>query len=72
MILWGFLMLNSCKNTAEESVKSGGDDVVYPSSVSPIFEHFKLILGDGSNVGFLSILRIKISFMLTMMVLKIG
>lgn len=46
------LTLNSCK---KETKKQGVNDVqkkVYASEVIPFFDHWKLILGDGSNVGF--------------------
>jgi hypothetical protein len=48
------LMLGSCKNEtkkSEKSVESTPQKVVYPSDVIPIFNNFKLVLGDGSNVG---------------------
>ena len=41
------LTLNSCSNTATE-----GQKTIYPSEVIPFFDHWKLILGDGSNAGF--------------------
>ncbi|MEM8525576.1 MAG: polysaccharide lyase family 7 protein [Bacteroidota bacterium] len=46
-----FLMLNSCSNTTEKTDKVAAQKVTYPSDITSIFEHFKLILGDGSNVG---------------------
>ncbi len=46
-----FLILNSCSNTANEPDKTAAQKTVYASDVIPFFNHFKLILGDGSNVG---------------------
>lgn len=53
------LILSSCKdetkNTKNSSddttVKTEAKKVVYASDVIPFFDNFKLILGDGSNVG---------------------
>ena len=42
-----FLILNGCSNTAKVNDKT----TVYPSDVISFFNDFKLILGDGSNVG---------------------
>ena len=44
-------LLNSCSNTATAPDKEETPKIVYPSDVTPFFEHFKLILGDGANVG---------------------
>ncbi|CAL66122.1 polysaccharide lyase family 7 protein [Christiangramia forsetii] len=44
----------SCKdNTAGTSkeIEQKGDTTKYPSDVIPFFDHWKLILGDGSNAG---------------------
>jgi len=50
-----FLLLNSCSNTANETSKKEAAEqiqkTVYPSDVIPFFDHWKLILGDGSNAG---------------------
>jgi len=51
-ILSIFLILNSCSNPAEKSDETTNQGTVYPSDVIPFFNDFKLILGDGSNVGF--------------------
>ncbi|MGB6153397.1 MAG: polysaccharide lyase family 7 protein [Pricia sp.] len=59
LILCIILLLTSCKETAEKkntltSVGINAKEVqktVYPSDVIPFFDHWKLILGDGSNVG---------------------
>jgi len=44
------LMVSSCESTPKEG-KSDQSIGTSPSAISPIFEHYKLILGDGSNVG---------------------
>jgi len=41
------LAIYSCANTD----KSSAESTVYPSDVTPFFDHWKLILGDGSNAG---------------------
>ena len=46
------LVLNSCSNTAKETDKTTTQKTVYPSDLISFFDQFKLILGDGSNVGF--------------------
>lgn len=52
LLMIGFLsMLNSCKNSAEETSSEDASETVYPSDVIPFFNHFSLILGDGSNAG---------------------
>ena len=49
------LMFNSCSEAAKQAkVTTGGEvskDVLYPSDVTPFFNNWNLILGDGSNVG---------------------
>ena len=60
LVLSIFLMLNSCKDAAKETntsttlstSKKETQKVVYASDVIPFFDHWKLILGDGSNAGF--------------------
>ena len=47
-----FLMLNSCNNTEKKTNKKETQKTVYASDVIPFFDHWKLILGDGSNAGF--------------------
>lgn len=44
-------MLNSCSNPTEETKQETVQKNVKPSQVIPFFEHFNLILGDGSNTG---------------------
>jgi hypothetical protein len=50
-----FLMLNSCKksnfSTTLSTDKSEIQKTTYASDVIPFFDHWKLILGDGANVG---------------------
>ena len=46
-----FILLNSCSNTAKESDEKVAEKTVYASDIIPFFEHFKLILGNGKNVG---------------------
>lgn len=52
-ILGMFLVLYSCTETAKEPTteKEETPKTVYASDVIPFFNHFNLILGDGSNVG---------------------
>ena len=52
LILSIFLLLNSCADIAKVSDKTAVQKTVYPSDIIPFFNHFKLILGDGSNVGY--------------------
>ncbi|WCO01757.1 polysaccharide lyase family 7 protein [Psychroserpens ponticola] len=51
LISGALLMLNSCGNTTKESNKTETKKTVYASDVIPFFDHWKLILGDGSNAG---------------------
>jgi len=54
-ILSTIFTLNSCKNAGkkvDESIEEKEiENKVYASDVIPFFDHWKLILGDGSNVG---------------------
>lgn len=58
-ILVFFLTLHSCKNepkeinasTTKSSSKEETKKTVYPSDVTPFFDEWKLVLGDGSNAG---------------------
>jgi hypothetical protein len=59
-------LLNSCTNTVKVPNNTDTKTNLYPSAVFPLFNEFKLILGDGSNVGY------PISFMLQMMKIRIG
>ena len=56
LIVGVFLVLNSCNNTAKKTTKKEIEKetqkTVYASDVIPFFDHWKLILGDGSNAGF--------------------
>ena len=47
-----FLLLNGCSNTDKVADKKVAQKTTYPSDIIPFFNHFKLILGDGSNVGY--------------------
>jgi len=52
LILGIFLLINSCSDTAKEPYNKEAQKTVYPSEViSSFFDHWKLILGDGSNAG---------------------
>ena len=46
-----FLTMNSCSPTTKEAKKEVKSETVFASDVIPFFEHFNLILGDGSNAG---------------------
>jgi len=46
-----FLILSACTNSSKVKNGSSTENVVYPSTISSIFQDFKLILGNGSNVG---------------------
>ena len=45
------LILNSCNSTEKKTANKEIEKTVYASDVSPFFDNFKLILGDGSNAG---------------------
>lgn len=45
------LSLNSCKETAKKPIKKEAQKTVYASTITPFFNYWNLILGDGSNVG---------------------
>lgn len=47
LILLIFITLNGCKNTTKKETKK----TVYASDVIPFFNNWRLILGDGSDVG---------------------
>ncbi len=51
LIVSFFLLLNSCSNTAKKQHKTVAKKTVYASDITPFFNHWNLILGDGSNVG---------------------
>jgi hypothetical protein len=46
-----FLIQYSCKKTTKDPNKKQAQKTVYASDVTPFFDHWKLILGDGSNAG---------------------
>ena len=57
LILGILVILTSCSNTNKDSESTtsssdkGTQKTTYPSDVIPLFNHFNLILGDGSNAG---------------------
>lgn len=46
-----FLILASCNAPAGEKEAEQDQQTVYPSAVIPFFDHWNLILGDGTNAG---------------------
>lgn len=51
LVLGIFLILTSCSNTTKEPNKEETQEIVYPSDIISFFDHWNLILGDGSNAG---------------------
>ncbi len=51
LILISCLLLHSCFNTANISDNKEIQKAEYPSDVIPFFQHWNLILGNGSNAG---------------------
>lgn len=51
LLLGLFLVLSSCSDTAKETDKKEAETTVYASDIIPFFDHWNLILGDGSNAG---------------------
>jgi len=49
-VICSVFILNSCSNTPKKAAEEDSK-TVYPSDVISFFDHWKLILGDGSNVG---------------------
>jgi len=45
------LSINSCINSTNKTEAVDSNNITYASDVTPFFDNFKLILGDGSNVG---------------------
>ncbi len=46
------VFLNSCSHTNKDAAtKAGAKDTVLPSDITPFFDQWKLILGDGTNAG---------------------
>ena len=45
------ILLGGCSNSTNESSKSSVAKKAFPSDVISFFDHWKLILGDGANVG---------------------
>lgn len=46
-----FLAATSCSNSTKEPAKEETQKTVYASDIIPFFDHWNLILGDGSNAG---------------------
>jgi len=46
-----FLLFNSCTNSAKKETKGVAGKTIYASDIIPFFDHWNLILGDGSNAG---------------------
>ncbi len=46
-----FLIFQTCTNTGKEASDEETQETVYASDIIPFFEHWNLILGDGSNAG---------------------
>lgn len=46
-----FIGFSSCFNKAKDLGNTTEDKAAYPSDVTPIFDEFNLILGDGTNAG---------------------
>ena len=51
LILSISLSISSCSNTPKEASKKASEKTTYPSDITPFFDHWNLILGDGSNAG---------------------
>lgn len=47
-----FILVSSCTKTSKKPDEKQNSKPVYASDVTPFFNDWKLILGDGSNVGF--------------------
>ena len=45
------LLIFSCKNTTKKEINKTDNIVKYANDIIPFFQHWNLILGDGSNVG---------------------
>jgi len=45
------ILFVSCNGTIDNESNTGGDNASHPSDVIPFFQHWNLILGDGSNAG---------------------
>ena len=50
-IVGALLLLNACGTSTKKSDRDDTSKTTYASDVIPIFDHWNLILGDGSNVG---------------------
>ncbi|WP_421762658.1 polysaccharide lyase family 7 protein [Ekhidna sp.] len=50
-ILYTFLVLTSCSGTSTKTGEEEAPKNAYASNIIPFFDHWNLILGDGSNAG---------------------
>lgn len=46
-----FLILTSCSHTAKEPTEKEAQQTIYLSDITPFFNHWNLILGNGANAG---------------------
>jgi len=51
LIIIILFLLNSCSDTLKEPAKTATPKTIFPSDITPFFNDWKLILGDGSNAG---------------------
>ena len=51
LIFSALLLGHSCRNIAKKMSKKEIKSTVYPSDITPFFENWNLILGNGSNIG---------------------
>lgn len=51
LLLGVFLILSSCSSTTKKPNKKEAQKTVFANEVIPFFNHWNLILGDGSNAG---------------------
>ena len=45
------LLYSNCTTASKKTAKKTTETIKYPSDVIPFFDHWNLILGDGSNAG---------------------
>lgn len=51
LIICTLFILQGCGNTAKDAKVQDAQKTVYPNDVMPIFKHWNLILGNGTNAG---------------------
>ncbi|NNK89714.1 MAG: polysaccharide lyase family 7 protein [Saprospiraceae bacterium] len=51
LVFYLFIIHVGCSNTAKETRNDKTEQTSYPSKIIPFFNHWNLILGDGSNAG---------------------